>query len=120
MHIGHVHGDVEKMPGRICQRQLIRNRRIAWQYNNDDEREIQENKSAQVSQTKTKVFHLELASAVAGCGAPSFFRSFSQRPSKLPFDMISTKTLGLAFTATNSATAFPPDTTPSSLPHAPT
>ena len=58
-----------------------------------------------------EVGHLELASAVAGCGAPNFFRSFSQSPSKLPLDMISRRSLGLALAARNSAMASPPETT---------
>src|SRR5690349_3402504 len=54
--------------------------------------------------------HLELASAVVGCGAANFFRSFSQSPSKLPLDMISRRSLGLAWAARNSAMASPPET----------
>ena len=41
-----------------------------------------------------------------GCGTASLARSFSQRPSKLPLDMIRRRSLGLALAVRNSANGF--------------
>src|SRR5207302_6811204 len=115
MHIGHVNGHMEKMLRRICERQLIRNRGMAWQYNHAEAEEMQGRQCAKMTETKGEDFHRELASAGVRCGAFNFFRSFSQSPSKLPLDMMSSRSLGLAFAARKSAMASPPETTLASL-----
>src|SRR5260370_233682 len=115
MHIGNIDGDMEKMLRRLREGNLVRNRSLTWNYKYEAEKDLQNQKSAKVRKTKIGVCHRELASAVAGCGSSNFFRSFSQSPSKLPLDMMSRRSLGLAFAARNSAMASPPETTFASL-----
>src|SRR6516164_6041277 len=60
--------------------------------------------------------HPGFAPAGTGSAASSLARSFSHRPSKLPLDMMSKRSLALALATRKSAMASPPETTSASLP----
>src|SRR5262249_27822162 len=60
--------------------------------------------------------HPGFAPAGTGREASSLARSFSQRPSKLPLDMMSKRSLALALATRKSAMASPPETTSACLP----
>src|SRR6185369_11429157 len=60
--------------------------------------------------------HRRLAPVGCGTDSPSFLRSFSHRPSKLPFDMIRSRSPGLASPARYSAILSAPSKASASLP----
>src|SRR5215831_15306992 len=62
--------------------------------------------------------HPGFAPAGTGSEASSLARSFSHRPSKLPLDIMSRRSLALALATRKSAMASPPETTSASLPSA--
>src|SRR6202035_5301961 len=116
-HVGNFHFDVEYMPLGVGDRNFVLDGRCAGvdrlagilrvnrSCNNQDAGEPQRGR-------------LHCLLAPAGCGTPSanFLSSLSHRPSKLPLDMISSKSPGLASADRYSAILSAPSNACASLP----
>src|SRR3974390_3308487 len=111
LHVRDSHGDVEQMLFRMRKGYGVLD--LGASRNAGQRSKDKETKSR--AQPETKLDHRALTPAVE-CVAASFFRSFSQRPSKLPLDIISRRSPGLASATSTSAMASAPGRARASLP----
>src|SRR5215469_7288094 len=114
LHVRHFHRYMEKMLFRMLQRNRIANFSVNGSC--EGKYDAEENEEPQAGQ-QTNLLHRAFTPLV-GCTAVNFWSNFSQSPSKLPFDIISTKSPGLASAVSNSAIGSAPANTWASFPSA--
>src|ERR1700721_372229 len=111
-HLGDFDGDVEEMLFGMRERDFVANFRIR---RSGEKETSPENNGGREADCETVPGHCAFAPLVVW-RAESFFRSFSQRPSKLPLEMIRSKSPGWSSAARMSAMASALGTTRASLP----
>src|SRR5712664_2641842 len=116
-YIRNVHRHVEEMPFGMVERRNILNRCIAGSTECQDKQERDNRPVDQIRPGRSRG-HRVFASLPTGTEEPSFFRSFSHNPSKLPLDMIRNKSPALASAARCPAIASELGKTRASFPNA--
>src|SRR5260370_14289357 len=116
-YVGNGHRHVEEMPLGMIQQDHVLNCCSGRRTESQDKEKAEaggDQQPAPRGNNRSRVF----ASPASCTAAPSFFRSFSHRPSKLPLDMMRRRSPGLASPPRCSAMASELGTTRAALPKA--
>src|SRR5216684_622459 len=116
-HIGNGHCHVEEVPLGMIQEDGVLNGCPGGRAEGQDKENAKASRDQQPAPGRSKG-HRVFASPASCPAAPSFFRTFSHRPSKLPLDMMSRRSPGLASAPRYSAMTSELGNTWASLPSA--